>query len=144
MTRYQLECKNGHGFDGWFRSSADYDAQAKKARIACPECDSSAVSKALMAPSVRTGRKAAAPAGAHSVPAGDEAKERRQFFRQLRAHVEKTFENVGERFPEEARKIHYGESEERRIYGDATGEEARALIEEGIAVAPLPAPDSAN
>ncbi|MBB5519139.1 DUF1178 family protein [Amphiplicatus metriothermophilus] len=130
MIKYQLRCDAEHEFEGWFRSSADYDAQAERSLLECPACGSSAVSKAIMAPAVVSGgEKGAAEARRRVADA----------VRRARDYVERNFDYVGEKFPEEARKIHYGEAEERRIYGEASGKEVRALIEEGVPVAPLPA-----
>jgi hypothetical protein len=131
MIKYQLRCAGGHGFEGWFSSMADYDRQAEAASIACPCCASTAVSKAIMAPAVATGRD-------------DRAERLRAVMAdaagRARAYVERHFDYVGEKFPEEARAIHYGEKEERRIYGEASGAEVKALLEEGVRVAPLPGP----
>jgi hypothetical protein len=135
MIRYQLRCPQDHEFEGWFRSSADYDAQAKKGLLECPVCGSGEVDKAIMAPAVATA----------------EAKEdramrmtkMRQFFTQVRKHIENNAEYVGEKFPDEARAIHYGDAEERQIYGEATLADAKELMEEGIPVLPLP-PEEQN
>jgi len=128
---YSLACSKGHGFEGWFRDSAAFDAQAADGKLVCPVCNSRKVEKAPMAPAV-SGTKAK---GASSP---DELRKMRQFMTGLRKYVEENAENVGRKFPEEARKIHYGEIEERPIYGEASLEEAKELIEEGVDVAPLP------
>lgn len=131
MIKYQLRCDAEHEFEGWFRSSADYDAQAERSLLECPACGSSVVTKAIMAPAIVQG--AARRAGA------DRARRRMsEAVRRARDYVEKNFDYVGEKFPDEARKIYYGETEERRIYGEATAKEVRELIEEGVPVAPLP------
>jgi len=130
MIRYALKCKKDHSFEGWFRDSAAYDQQTKKRLIACPVCGSAKVSKAPMAPAVS---KKVDLAGAAS-----KAKAVKEFVLNLRKQVEENAEYVGERFSDEARAIHYGDSEERQIYGEATLQDARDLIEEGIPVAPLP------
>ena len=130
MIVYNLRCRNAHEFEGWFRDSAAFDAQSKSGKLTCPVCDSRKVEKAIMAPAVSGAKKATVTAA--------EAKKMRQFMTGLRKYVEENAENVGEKFPEEARKIHYGEIEERPIYGEASLEEAKELIEEGIDVAPLP------
>lgn len=133
MIRYQLRCPEDHGFEGWFRSSADYDAQSVKGLLECPVCGSDQVSKAIMAPAVAT-----------SEAKEDRAmrmKKVRQFFTQVRKHVESNAEYVGEKFPDEARAIHYGDAEERQIYGEATLADAKELMEEGIPVLPLPPED---
>jgi len=132
---YSLQCSKGHAFEGWFKDSSAYDAQAADGKLVCPVCDSRKVDKAPMAPALPSAvgeRKSAA------VSAPDELRKMRQFVAGVRKYVEDNAEYVGPRFPEEARKIHYGETEERHIYGEASLEEARDLIEEGVDVAPLP------
>lgn len=155
MIRYSLVCAAGHGFESWFPSSDSYDAQVEHGLVTCPVCGTARVSKTLMAPALaRTDR---APMPATAVPAvvqpgeapvtmvAEPEREMRAMLRALRAHVTANAEHVGARFPEEARKIHYGEAEGRSIYGQASPAEARALIEEGIDVAPLPTmPDDRN
>ena len=131
MIVYSLACTMGHGFEGWFKDSAAYEAQAADGKLVCPVCNSRKVGKAPMAPAV-SGTKA------KGQPTADELRKMRQFMTGLRKYVEENAENVGRKFPEEARKIHYGEIEERPIYGEASLEEARELIEEGVDVAPLP------
>ena len=130
MIRYALKCKKDHSFEGWFRDSAAYDDQSKKRLIACPTCGSAKVTKAPMAPAVSKKGDLA--------EAATKAKAMKEFVLNLRKQVEENAEYVGERFPNEARAIHYGDSEERQIYGEATLKDARDLIEEGIPVAPLP------
>lgn len=147
MIRYDLTCASGHGFDAWFRSSADYDAQEAGGLLACPVCGSPRVAKALMAPAIATrGTKAEAPAAPSEVALAGGADERlRDMLREIKRHVTATSEDVGERFPEVARQMHAEEIEHRSIRGRATAEEAKALIEEGIAVQPLPHfPDDGN
>lgn len=135
MIKYALKCAAGHGFEGWFSNSADYDEQAAQGQLSCPACGTAEVEKALMAPAVATSRRSAAAreekARAYAGAMVDAA-------RKARDYVEKNFENVGKRFPEEARKIHYGEADERPIFGDATPQEARELKEEGVEIAPVP------
>jgi hypothetical protein len=130
MIRYQLTCKKDHSFEGWFRDSAAFDAQAKKKLVTCPVCGSARVSKAPMAPAVSK--------KAELAEAASKAKAMKEFVLNLRKQVEENAEYVGERFPTEARAIHYGDAQERQIYGEATLKDARELIEEGIPVAPLP------
>ncbi|MBI1211346.1 MAG: DUF1178 family protein [Alphaproteobacteria bacterium] len=130
MIRYQLVCKKEHSFEGWFRDSAAYDAQAKKKLVSCPVCGSTKVEKAPMAPAVSK--------KAELAEAAQKAKQMKEFVLNLRKHVEENAEYVGDRFPNEARAIHYGDAEERQIYGEATIKDAHDLIEEGIPVAPLP------
>ncbi|WLR97333.1 DUF1178 family protein [Shinella sumterensis] len=142
MIRYDLSCDNGHPFEGWFGSADDFDRQQKMALVSCPVCHSTHVAKRLMAPSVSTARK----------------KERRQEMvmqagqkemiaklREIVSTIRANSEDVGERFPEEARKIHYGEAEQRGLIGQATLDEVRDLLEEGVEIAPLPVlPDDTN
>ncbi|WP_132255264.1 DUF1178 family protein [Methylobacterium segetis] len=155
MIRYALVCEAGHTFESWFPSSDSFDDQSARGLVSCPLCGSAKIGKGLMAPSVaRTdrGERAPAPATVAEAPApvplpmiAEPERKLRALLRAVREHVTQTAEHVGPRFPEEARKIHYGEVEERPIYGEASPEEARALIEEGIDVAPLPPmPDDRN
>ena len=131
MIVYSLHCPKGHAFEGWFRDSGAFDAQSADGKLVCPVCNSRKIEKAPMAPALANavGERKSAP---------DELRKARQFVTGLRKYVEANAEFVGPKFPEEARKIHYGESEERHIYGEATIKEARELIEEGVDVAPLP------
>jgi hypothetical protein len=152
MINYALACDAGHEFESWFPSGASYDAQASAGLVTCPVCDSAKVGKRLMAPAVaRTDRgpKAVpAPQPAPQPPVALMSEPERQvraMLRAVREHVRQNSEHVGPRFAEEARRMHYGESETRAIYGEASGEDARALLEEGIAVQPLPMlPDDRN
>lgn len=133
MIRYRLTCAREHIFEAWFASSATYDSERKKRRVECPMCGDRKISKAPMAPSLARGSDGPALADA------PEARRKvKQYFTALRRHVEENFENVGTRFPDEARKMHYGETEDRPIFGDATPAQARELVEEGIDIAPLP------
>lgn len=137
MIRYSLTCSADHGFDSWFADAAAYEALRKAGHVTCPVCGTGSVEKALMAPSVRPARKAAAaeqPAGPLSAP-GSEIEEK---LAALRRHVEAHSDYVGMNFAAEARKMHEGALPERPIHGEAKPEEARALIEDGIPVAPLP------
>jgi hypothetical protein len=140
VIAYNLICADGHEFEGWFKDSAAYDAQAKKGVLACPFCGDADVKKAIMAPAVKTSVTKAK--GRQEVIAPDANKpdpqKLRQFMAGYRKFVEENAEYVGPKFPEEARKIHYGETEERHIYGESTLGEARELIEEGIQIAPVP------
>ena len=142
MISFNLICDNDHGFDGWFSSSQDFDGQKKRGLVSCPVCGSVKVEKSLMAPSVSTGRQkekmAVATTDANRRALAVELKK-------LREKMTDGAENVGDRFPEEARKIHYGESEERGIYGEANREEVEGLLDEGVGVVPLPpVPEDAN
>ncbi len=136
MIRYSLACPSGHDFEAWFASSEAFEVQQKKDRIACPVCGSTAVGKALMAPSVSTSRKKDSVRLAANVP--DQQQEMAAVLRKLRQHLTENADYVGPKFAEEARRIHYDEAEKRGIYGEASPEEARALVEEGIEFSPLP------
>jgi len=136
VISYNLRCRNGHEFEGWFRDSRAFDEQACSGKLMCPHCHTMKVDKAIMAPAV-AGTKKSRKAG--------EAKQMRQFMTGLRKYVQQNADYVGPKFAEEARKIHYGESQERHIYGEATAQEAQELVEEGVDVAPLPPdPEAAN
>src|SRR5689334_24868060 len=153
MIRYSLICERKHDFEIWFKNSADYDKQAKRGLVTCPACGSAKVEKALMAPALgRSAKKdvpvAETPSKAE-VPAPVENKtpvamispqqqELRAKLKELRDHLTKNADNVGAKFPEEARKMHYGESEHRSIYGEASPQEAKELLEEGVELHPLP------
>ena len=200
MIRYALNCKKGHEFEAWFRSSADYDEQRSKKLVQCPSCATTNVEKAIMAPNINLGKNSRAP-GAHEVdgehapsaqsqsqheqrlhrdPASEtdnqatsqtptdptpralepqveqteqteqteqaemhglnlpNPKEMLEAIRQYRAHIEENAENVGDKFADEARKIHYEEEPSRSIYGNATPDEVEELIEEGVEIAPIP------
>ena len=136
MIVYSLQCSKGHGFEGWFKDSAAFDAQAADGKLICPVCSTRKVEKAPMAPSLPSAVGERKSAEQKSAP--DELRKMRQFVTGLRKYVENNAEYVGPRFPEEARKIHYGETEERHIYGEASLAEAQELVEEGVDVAPLP------
>jgi len=170
MIRYALNCDQGHVFESWFQNSAAYDKQAKRSLIACPTCGSARVEKAMMAPRLARANTAGpqspgpprAPDNAALVPlqqaptppvapktpvamVSTAERELRQKLKELRDHVTKNASYVGQRFPEEARKIHYGEAEHRSIYGEASLEEAKQLHDEGIEFHPLPVlPDDKN
>ena len=153
MIRYSLRCDHGHEFESWFQSSAAYEQQEKRKLVNCPACGSAKVERAIMAPQIvsRKGREIAAPEPAAApAPATDvtapastpllmaQERELRAKLKELRDHIVKNADNVGERFPTEARKMHYGDIEHRPIYGEASPDDARALIEEGVEVSPLP------
>ena len=141
MIRFSLICEREHEFEAWFRSNDDFDAQKKRGLVDCPSCGSHKVEKALMAPAVSTSRKQEKVA----LAVGDE---QRKMMAQLKALSEKVRENseyVGEKFAEEARKIHFGETDARGIYGEATLDEAKGLAEDGVEFMPLPVfPDDRN
>ena len=144
MIRYQLSCENEHTFEAWFANSKAYDGQVKRSLVACPECGSTEVEKAIMAPNVGTkGNKkqelgpmmAANSTAAQGAPSHAELM---AIMRRMRAEVEEQAEYVGPNFAEEARKIHYEETEARGIYGEASMEDAAELHDEGIDFFPLP------
>jgi hypothetical protein len=149
MIRYRLNCKKGHQFEGWFASSTAFDRQAKQGRVTCPNCGTTKVTKALMAPSIAKSDKPKRRAKSNAEQPVTDApkpdtqrvaahKELAAAMRKLRAEIESKSEYVGTRFPEEARKIHYEESPARGIHGEATAEEAKSLSDEGIEFFPLP------
>ena len=159
MIRYSLRCEREHAFESWFQDSAAYDSQVKRKLVSCPVCKSVKVEKAIMAPRIvgKKGRERAEPVAAPSTPAETPAaagstpllmaqeRELRAKIKELRDHIVKNADNVGEKFPNEARKMHYGDIEHRPIYGEASPEEAKSLIEEGVEVSPLPVlPDDRN
>jgi hypothetical protein len=153
MIRYALRCERGHDFESWFQTSSAYDSQRKRGLVACPMCDSTKVEKAIMAPRIAAKSKSKAtpqPAPAEesassSLVMAPQERELITKLKELRDHVLKNADNVGTKFPDEARKMHYGDIEHRAIYGEATAEEARSLVDEGIEVAPLPIlPDDRN
>jgi len=156
MIHYALVCEKGHAFDSWFQDSAAYDKQVKRGLVTCPHCGSAKVEKAIMAPRIAGMRNRAAPAEASvAVPTPETTQEKvrektpvamispqeqelRSKLKELREHLTKNADHVGTKFPEEARKMHYGEIEHRSIYGEASPEDAKALAEEGIEFHPLP------
>ncbi|MHA7776284.1 DUF1178 family protein [Roseibium sp. M-1] len=166
MIKYTLVCIGAHSFEGWFRNSEDFDAQHDRKLVTCPVCGTAEVRKGLMAPAVSTARKKEALAGATKTdlqpvapapkpeaPATPEASGLRpsallpqdlqqkdviEALRLVRARIVENSENVGRNFAAEARKIHYGETEERSIYGETSPKDVEALLDEGIQVFPLP------
>jgi hypothetical protein len=162
MIRYALICDQGHDFESWFKNSATFDTQAARGLVTCPLCGSAKVEKAMMAPRLARGAKAvegrvpASPPGQALPVAAEEPKapvammspqerELRGKLKELREHLVRNADYVGRKFPEEARRMHYGEIEHRSIYGEASPEEAKALHEEGIEFHPLPMlPDDHN
>ena len=154
MIRYTLRCERDHTFESWFQNSAAYDSQVKRKLVSCPVCNSVKVEKAIMAPRIvgKKGRERAEPRR-RPLPAAEapaprrpgatplmmaQERELRTKLKELRDHIVKNADNVGEKFPDEARKMHYGEIEHRPIYGEASPEEAKSLIDEGVEVSPLP------
>jgi hypothetical protein len=158
MIRYALNCDQGHSFESWFQNSAAYGKQVKRSLVACPVCGSTKVEKAIMAPRLARSDEDARPAVPPAPPAAPPApaggpvammsppeQELRQKLKELREHITRNADYVGPQFPEQARKIHYGEVEHRSIYGEASPDEAKELYEEGIAFHPLPTlPDEFN
>ncbi|NVO28425.1 DUF1178 family protein [Donghicola sp. C2-DW-16] len=145
MIRYDLKCADGHVFDSWFQSSSAYDKLAAACMVSCAICGGTKVEKALMAPRVTTSDKAAAPKPQTTAPQPQEApklsepaSDVEKALIEMRKHIEKNATYVGGNFAKEARAQHTGEAPERAIYGEAKPEEAKALIEEGVQIAPLP------
>jgi hypothetical protein len=165
VIRYTLVCDKSHVFESWFANSGAYDRQAKRGLVTCPVCNSAKVEKAIMTPALgrSTKGKAIAPldvadaaAPAENLPAAapekapvaivsEHERELRKKLKELRDHLVKNADYVGPKFPEEARRIHYGETEHRSIYGEASPDEAKSLHEEGVEFHPLPPlPDERN
>ena len=159
MIRYALVCAKGHDFESWFPNSSAYEKQVKRGLVTCPSCGSAKVEKAIMAPRLTSGAKldnaeAASAAGNPPVPAeapapvammSPQEAEFRRKLKELRDHLTKNADYVGQKFPEEARKMHYGEIDHRSIYGEATPQETNDLHEEGIEIHRLPIlPDERN
>ncbi len=155
MIRYALRCERGHGFESWFADSSAYEGQRKRKLIECPNCGSSKVEKAVMAPALKRGdkrgsgalRNEAPQTPAPETPPDDntpiamvsaQERELRTKLKELRDHLVKNADYVGPRFPEEARKMHHGEIDRRSIYGEASVEEAKSLAEDGVEFHPLP------
>ncbi|QJP16664.1 DUF1178 family protein [Starkeya sp. ORNL1] len=162
MIRYQLRCDADHDFESWFRDSAAYEGQRKKKLVACPVCGSAKVEKAIMAPALGRGTKKFAQ-DANSAPASapvettaaeapqpvalisEKERELREMLRAVREHVVKNSDYVGDEFATVARQMHEGEVEKRSIYGEASAEEVKSLIEDEIEIHPLPSlPDERN
>jgi hypothetical protein len=161
MIRYALICDRGHEFESWFANSAAFDKQVKRSLVTCPVCNSAKVEKTIMAPRLSGTRKhgdapATAPARPASAPEtaaapaqvammSPQEHEFRKKLKELRDHITKNADYVGQKFPEQARKMHYGEIEHRSIYGEATPDQAKELHEEGVEFHPLPVlPDERN
>jgi hypothetical protein len=158
VIRYNLVCDKSHEFESWFADSAAYDKQAKRKLVECPVCGSAKVDKAIMAPrlarkdkstSISVPPEAATPAPAEtSTPVAMISPQEQEFrakLKELRDHLTANSDNVGKKFAEEARKMHYGETEHRSIYGEASPQDAKDLHEEGIEFHPLPVlPDERN
>lgn len=134
MIRFSLSCGNGHRFDGWFHNGADFDAQKDRGLISCPTCGSEEVEKALMTPAVATGGKKERLA----LAAGEEQQRLMARMQEMARRVRAESDYVGDKFAEEARKIHFGEADTRSIHGEATPGEARELAEDGVEFMLLP------
>jgi hypothetical protein len=144
MIRYDLTCDKGHEFDGWFRDSAAFDSQIKAKLVACSHCGSGSVQKQLMAPGIpaKSNTKSTTMVTGAVDPRSQMLL---QMMREVRRNVEENSEYVGDKFADQARKMHYSEIKKHGIYGEARPEEAKALIEEGIEVHPLPRlPEDSN
>jgi hypothetical protein len=136
MILYQLRCEKGHEFEAWFKGSAGFEAQNRRGEVECPFCGTTKIAKAPMAPNLVGGR--GEPEPTRPGDTREIASKVIEAVRKLRRHVENNCDYVGDAFPEEARRIHYGEKEARGIYGEATTDETRRLDEEGIEVFRLP------
>lgn len=138
MIKYNLICRESHEFEGWFSSSSDYEVQRKKRLVQCPYCGSAKVEKAIMAPNISTSRKKEANASRQKEAQKTAMVMMNKAAQSIRKEIEDKCDYVGNTFADEARAIHYGEKEERAIYGEATAKEAADLHEEGVGIAPLP------
>jgi len=134
MIKYNLKCESNHNFDAWFSDSSNFEEQNKKNLIFCPKCNSTKIEKNIMAPNIGSKKQS-------YTNALKTEKNYEKIIKNVRKHVEKNFEYVGNKFADEARAIHYGEKEEREIYGETSVEEAVDLIEEGVNVSPIPGVD---
>ena len=134
MIKYSLECNQSHTFDAWFSDSLNFEKQNKNNQISCPNCSSLKIKKSIMAPSI--------PSKNYKSDLLNEKKDKVEVvLSKVRKHVEDNFDYVGDKFADEARSMHYGEKEEREIYGETTIEDAFDLIEEGVNVKPMPGVD---
>ena len=134
MISFNLICKNDHEFEGWFRNSDDFARQSKEQLISCPECGNTQIEKSVMAPVVGAKDAVVTDRGEKAA----QARELRKMLGKVRDYVETNFDDVADDFTDEARKIYYGETDERPIYGNATDEDARELADEGVPVGKLP------
>jgi hypothetical protein len=153
MIKFALRCERGHEFESWFPDGSAFEAQARRGFVQCVYCESIKVEKAIMAPAVHASRALTMPASNVNEPArpstyailDEKHREFREAIRELKRKIEADTTDVGARFPDVARAMHAGEEPDRPIRGQASVEDARALIEEGIGVLPIPAlPDEAN
>ncbi|MCT4657155.1 MAG: DUF1178 family protein [Cohaesibacter sp.] len=143
MIKFSLRCDKGHGFEGWFRNSEDFDRQTESGFLQCPSCGSESISKALMAPAVSGTRSQDKVSGEHSQPvaaqpSAEEQAKLQKILKEVRDHVVANSDYVGDKFAEEARKMHFNETAKRGIYGEATQDEVKGLAEDGIDCLPLP------
>jgi hypothetical protein len=137
MIKYALSCAEGHAFESWFPDSAAYDKQRKRGFVACPECGSTRVDKAIMAPAIVGGERPV-PDGGAGIVVDDRRRQAREFLVRMRREIEANTDDVGAKFPQVARAIHLGEEPERAIRGRASLAEAKSLLEDGVGVLPLP------
>jgi hypothetical protein len=141
LIRFSLSCEQDHDFEAWFRSNDDFEQQKKRGFVECPSCGSNKVEKALMAPAVSTGRKREKIA----LAMGEQQKKAMAEIKALAEKIKENADYVGPKFAEEARKIHFGEADQRGIYGEATLQEVQGLAEDGIGFMPIPVlPDDQN
>ena len=143
MILYQLQCESEHQFEAWFKDSQAYEQQAKRKLLTCPVCGSIKVGKALMAPRISKSKNVSPPNTQDKVPSTttsvtQQSKELRKKLNELRAEIEQNCDYVGDQFAEEARKIHYGEVDAKNIYGEASLEDAKELVDEGVDFTPIP------
>ena len=143
MILYQLQCDSEHEFEGWFKDSQAFDMQAKRKLLTCPVCGSTQVSKALMAPRINKSKNVSHSMAGDTSPStginvSRQNEELRKKLKELRTEIEQNCDYVGNQFAEEARKIHYGEAEEKSIYGEASLEDAKTLLDEGVDFTPIP------
>jgi hypothetical protein len=131
MIKYSLKCDKDHSFDAWFSDSLNFEKQNKKKLISCPSCSSLEITKNIMAPNISSKKK-------NSNKINQKNDKVEMVLNKVRKHVENNFDYVGDKFADEARSMHYGEKEEREIYGETTIEDAVELIEEGVNVQPMP------
>jgi hypothetical protein len=136
VIRFSLTCSSAHEFEGWFKNNDGFEEQAANGVLACPICGDREVRKAIMAPAIARSNGPAAPTGEGSEQ--ERAKNAFKFLRAVRTYVESNFDHVGERFPDEARKMHLGEIEHRGIYGEASKEQVKELLDEGVSIQPVP------
>ncbi len=143
MIIYDLRCQEGHQFEGWFKQQNNYIEQKTAGLLVCPICGSSNVHKLPTASRIRTGMPAKGPSRSQEKTSPKLATDKESFLQKFHEYIANNFDDVGQAFPEEARKIHYGETEKRNIRGTATSSEVEELQQEGVGITPLP-PDPAE